>query len=203
VTAEQAVVLALLVLAFAAGWIARGPVERRRAGGGAPDGPGESPVAVPATTTEPAMPAAPAAPAAVPVPVARSASPAGRPDPGASTLRALDQATSALETAIDRWLDEGPAITPAGRAAVGEVDRAVGRLDTAVARLRDADPDGAERVLDAEDALDAVREAAGLLDAFRSGAALDGATSRRLDRLQDEAERARAVLAQGAPDPGH
>ena len=163
-TAEQIVVLALLVAAFVAGWLARG--------GRSEDG----------------------AAAADPGPVPPS-SPAGRPDPVRDAARALAFATAAYESAVERWLDERDAITPAGRAAVGELERAVQRLDVAATRLDDADDPRAD---DALDALDALREAAQRLDAFRQGRPLDAATSRALDAVEDDVARARAAF-EGPP----
>lgn len=154
-------ILLLLVAAFAAGWFARG------SGGDA-------------TAEDAPEPDAPS----------RSAPPP-RPDPVADAGRALALASGAYETAVDRWLDEGAAITPAGRAAVGELERAVQRLDVAFTRLDELDDPRAD---DALDALDALREAAGLLDAFRQGSPLDGATSRALDRVDADVARARAAF---------
>ena len=172
-SAEQVVVLALLVAAFAAGWIARGGgrAEEDEASGDA--------------AAEPAG----AAPATARAPLLRRTS--APPDVASDAARAVALASAAYETAVDRWLDERDAITPAGRAAVGELERAVQRLDTAAARLDEAD----ETLGDAAyDALDALRRAVRHLEAFRDGRPLDAATSRALDGIEDELGRARAAF---------
>jgi hypothetical protein len=185
VTAEQIVVLVLIVAAFAAGWVARG-------------GPGEAAREDDADTPKrrrrrrrpPPDDTVPAAPGR-----RTRAAPTPRADPVADTARALALAAAAYETAVDRWLDERDAITPAGRAAVGEVERAAQRLDAATARLDELDHPLADA---AWDALDALRDAARHLDAFRNGAALDAATSRALDRIEDDLADARRVFESGA-----
>jgi hypothetical protein len=217
VTAEQVVVLVLLVAAFAAGWIARGdggkeaaaeedaPAPRPGAGAATPA------TSAPATSAPTAATPATSAPAtsAPTAAAARTAAPAGetdpprrrlrraarpapsRPDPATDAARALSLASAAYETAVDRWLDEREEISPAGRAAVGELERAVQRLDHAAARLDEVD----ETLGDAAyDALDALRKAARHLAAFREGRALDAPTSRELERLEDEVARARAAF---------
>ena len=168
-------ILLLLVAAFAAGWFARG---------GGDDEEGDA-------VEEPSAEPAPAAPA--PAPARSGAAPATgpRPDPVADAARALALASGAYETAVDRWLDEADAITPAGRAAVGELERAVQRLDVAFARVDELDDPHADPLLDA---LEALQEAARLLDAFRQGRALDGATSRVLDRVEDTVAEAREAF---------
>ena len=113
------------------------------------------------------------------------------PDPAAAALRLLDQAASAFEAAVDRWLDEGDAITPAGRAALGELDRAIQRVDVAASRI----PDGTEARFSALDALDALRQGATLLQPYREGRSLDAATSRSLDAVETELQSARDGLA--------
>jgi hypothetical protein len=210
VTAEQVVVLVLLVAAFAAGWIARGdgakepaaeedaPPSRPAAGAATPatSAPATSAPATSAPATS--APTAAAPPTATPTAdpprrrLRRAARPApSRPDPAADTARALSLASAAYETAVDRWLDEREEITPAGRAAVGELERAVQRLDHAAARLDEVD----ETLGDAAyDALDALRKAVRHLGAFREGRALDAPTSRELERLEDEIARARAAF---------
>ncbi|MDQ3740485.1 MAG: hypothetical protein M3389_06020 [Actinomycetota bacterium] len=186
-TAEQLVVLALLVAAFVAGWVARGgrddePEEAGSAGskGSASGGPtaavSDGPKGVASGASKGAAPGG------------------GRPDPAGDAERAISLASAALDTAVDRWLDERDEITPAGRAAVGEVERAVQRLDVAAARLDEVD----ETLGDAAyDALDALRTGARLLASFRDGHALDVAASRELERVEDEVARARAAFASG------
>ena len=156
--------LVLVVAAFAAGWIARGgddaeaAAPEREAGGGA-----APPVATPARATS------------------------ARPDPARDAARALAFASAAYEKAVDRWLDERDEITPAGRAALGELERAVQRLDHAAARVDEVD----EALGDAAfDAVEALRKGAAHLEAFREGRSLDAATSRELDRIEDEVARA-------------
>jgi hypothetical protein len=185
VPAEQLVVLALIVAAFAAGWIARG--------GGGDDERAEHAEAPPAGAATPARRLARrAAPGAEPAAAsARRRPSAPRADPVADAARALALASTAYETAVDRWLDERDAITPAGRAAVGEVERAVQRLDAACARLDELDDPLADA---AWDALDALRDAVGHLDAFRAGRTLDAATSRTLDGVDRELAHARAAF---------
>ncbi|HEX8205874.1 MAG TPA: hypothetical protein VF587_07440 [Solirubrobacteraceae bacterium] len=193
-SAEQIVVLILIVAAFVAGWVARG------------GGDGEEEAAEEAGAAPPLASAAisPAAPALAPTTVApasgdarkgRRGRAAPRADPVADAARALTLAAAAYEKAVDRWLDERDEITPAGRAAVGEVERAAQRLDTATARLDETDHPLADA---AWDALDALRDAVRHLDAFRAGHALDGTTSTALDRIEDELERARAAFEGGA-----
>jgi hypothetical protein len=188
VTAEQLVVLALIVAAFAAGWLARG------AGGSgeASAAPADDDPATPPAPPTPA-PAAPTTPARAAPRARRRLRPAATPaaDPAADAARALALAASAYEQAVDRWLDERDSITPAGRAALGELERAVQRLDTACARLDEVDDPLADA---AWDALDALREATRHLDAFRNGVALDAATSRALDGIERELAHARAAF---------
>ena len=189
------VVLVLLVAAFAAGWIARGSdAAEAEAVADEPAAPSAGPRrrfgrrARAGAEPTPASPAAPRAAASRP-----SAAP--RADPVADAARALSLASAAYETAVDRWLDERDAVTPAGRAAVGEVERAAQRLDAASARLDEMDHPLADA---AWDALDALREAARLLDAFRRGTALDAESSRALDHIDDELAQARAAFAEAA-----
>ena len=78
-TAEQLVVLALIVAAFVAGWVARG------AGGGGEEEPDD---------------------AAEPGPEPRTSTTSLPAEPVAAADRALALAASAYETAVDRWLDE-------------------------------------------------------------------------------------------------
>ncbi len=186
-TAEQLVVLALLVAAFAAGWIARGGRDEELAD----EDEGAQTAEVPAAPPDAARAAPlPEEGAAAPPPPPRA--PSARPDRVADAVKALSLAASAYETAVDRWLDERDAITPAGRAAVGELERAVQRLDGATARLDEVD----ETLGDAAfDALEALRDAVGHLRAFRDGRALDAATSRDLDRIEEQVAQARAALA--------
>jgi hypothetical protein len=173
-----AIVLVGLV-AFVVGWIARGRYAR-----------------LPISSEDPIE----HLPVAEPAPVLPTSSlfgteprevPDPPPDPAAATLRLLDRALAAYEAAVDRWLDEGDAITPAGRAALGELDRAVQRVDVAAARIAD---DGEPRFA-ALDALDALREASQLLQPYRDGAPLDAARSRELDKIESEAQSARDALS--------
>jgi hypothetical protein len=189
VSAEQIIVLVLLVAAFAAGWVANG--QRGQADLDGPDGvpgtdddlvaPVEAPVLEGPLEDEP-----PTGPAEPPYPEERDAE---RPLPGVAALRALDRALQAYEHVVDRWIEERDAITPAGRATLGELDRAIARLDAAVTRLEDPRQ---ERF--AGSALDALRDAAEALDGFRAGGTLDAATSKRLHELEDEIEEARGAL---------
>lgn len=158
-TGQQIVFLALIVAAFAAGWIARGERKEDDGAGGEEEG-------------------------------ARDASASG-PDPARDAGRALALAAAAYENAVDRWLDERDAITPAGRAAVGELERAVQRLDHAAARVDEVDDVLGDA---AYDALEALRKAVRHLGAFREGRAIDAPTSRELDRLEDEVARARGAF---------
>ena len=183
---ETLVALAVVgVAAFIAGWLARGRAER--------DGtaPGATPPAADAAAAPPARPrrveARPrSADDAQPTEERPSA-----PDPAAATLRLLDRAASAYEAAVDRWLDEGEAISPAGRAALGELDRAIQRVDVAAARIAE----GTEARFSALDALDALRQGATLLQPYRDGRSLDAATSRSLDAAEAELQRSREGLA--------
>lgn len=202
-SAEQLVVLALIVAAFAAGWVARGsgddeeeaateggddrPPRRRlrRRRGASGDAAAVADAAPAASASAASSTRTAAAPTAVPQ----------RADPVADAARALALASAAYEKAVDRWLDERDAITPAGRAVVGEVERAVQRLDAASARLDELDHPLADA---AWDALDALREATRHLAAFREGAAMDAPTSRALDRIDDDLERARGAFARPA-----
>jgi hypothetical protein len=186
VTAEQLVVLGLLVAAFVAGWVARGGREEDEL----EEATDEAPAAPP---RKPALwrgRSAATGAAASPDPPRRGA----RPDPVHDAERALSLAAAAYETAVDRWLDERDAITPAGRAAVGAVEQAVQRLDVVAARLDESDaPDAmADAVYDAVKAL---RDGARRLDSFRQGEAMDAATSRELDAVEAVLERARATFA--------
>jgi hypothetical protein len=188
VTAEQLVVLGLLVAAFVAGWVARGgreedEVEEPRQDDAAP--------APPPAARKPALWRGRTGAAAAP----SEPAPRGtRPDPVHDAERALSLAAAAYETAVDRWLDERDAITPAGRAAVGAVEQAVQRLDVAAARLDESDaPDATADAV--YDAVRALRDAARRLDAFRQGQAMDAATSRELDAVDDVVARARAAFA--------
>lgn len=210
-SADQAVVIALLVAAFAAGWFARGgreddgeeeveappaaapppparpapPTRAESAGGGARNGPAGG-----AARTEPAGGAALTGPSGGAARTEPSGG-AGRPDPTADAARWISLASTAFATAVDRWLDERDAITPAGRASVGAVERAVQRLDAAAARLDEVD----EVLGDAAyDALEALRDGAKLLDGFRRGAPLDAAANREIDRIEEEVARARATF---------
>lgn len=191
--AETLVALAVVaVLAFVAGWIARGradasiPVE--------PDVPvyGE-PVVPPSKTLFAEGGQSPSVSPGNIRGQSPSVSPGeiSAPDPAAATVRLLDRAFAAYEAAVERWLDEGADITPAGRAALGELDRAIKRADIAAARIAE----GTEPRFSALDALDALREAARLLQPYREGATLDANRSRDLDRLEDEIRRAREGVA--------
>ena len=192
--AETLVALAVVaVLAFVAGWIARGRADRAEAVGPEVEvaaepivqGRGRTPTLH--AQYEGPSPSVAAAQHEGPSPsVAPSA-----PDPVAATARLLDRAIAAFETAVERWLDEGDAITPAGKAALGELDRAIQRTDVAAVRIAE----GTEPRFSALDALEALRQASQLLQAYREGRAIDAGTSRELDRLEDEIGRARAGLA--------
>lgn len=212
---EQLVVLALLVAAFASGWVARGdgPLIRRRrdrppadphpddprtSDGGA-DHPDSGTFGPPAAVAAPAP--APTDPITAPMPVAAPLPAAGRPvdrpDPVGTALKALDRAAAALEQAVDRWVDERDAISPAGKAAVGEVDRAIKRLDLAASHVASTHGDRSEPYFAALDALDALRAAAGVLGGYREGRPLDASASRELDRVERELADARDALARG------
>lgn len=178
--AETLVALAVVaVLGFLAGWIARGRSDAAEPT--APDvGVAAEPIDVAQhrerVATRPVQDEAPAVQA---------------PDPAKATLRLLDRAVVAYEAAVERWVDEGADLTPAGKAALGELDRAIKRVDVAAARLEE----GTEQRFSALDALDALREAARRLQPYREGRAIDAATSRELDRLEEEIGRARSGLA--------
>ena len=189
-TGTQVIVLVLLVAAFAAGWFARG--------GDAPEAEEEAEAApeaalAPPTEVLPATPL-PQTPAQVHAPV-----PADRiPRPLDVALRALDLANAAYEAAVDRWLDEGVEITPAGRAAVGELERAVRRLDLAAGRLEAAQDDHSREVAEVRIAISAFTDAIELLGAYRENRAIDAATDRKLRELEDEVEQCRAALGASA-----
>lgn len=208
-SAEQAVILALLIAAFAAGWFAGGGRGKELPQGEDDDdvAPVESPALEGPPVDEPHV-----GPAEPPLPEERIVHPRepGEPVlppgwPGAerdddapaaplpAVVRALDRAAGTLEAAVDRWLDEGTQISPAGRAALGELDRALARLDAAIARLAETEPDSAAPRI-AGGALDALREAAELLARFREGHLLDADTSRELSGLEDEVAEARERL---------
>jgi hypothetical protein len=216
VSAEQAVILALLIAAFAAGWFAGGgrgrgalapgeneedvaPVESPALEGPPVDephvGPAEPPLPEERITPAHDRDGEPLLPPGWPGADRDDAAPAA---PLPATGRALDRAVAAFETALDRWVDDGEEISPAGRAALGEFERALARLDTAVARLAEAEPASrAPRI--AGGALDALREAAELLARYRAGHRLDADTSRELSALEGEVEDARAQLRGAAP----
>jgi hypothetical protein len=185
VTGEQVIVLALLVAAFVAGWVARGSDAPRRARGGAGDEDDEGAPTAPEPAAKGGAPRGPVRPPA-PLDVAR---------------RALERAIAAYESAVDRWLDERDQITPAGRAALGELDRGIRRLELAASRL----PDDAATARAAALGLDALRDAAGLLEAYRQGRAIDAPTSTSLAEIEDDLAEARdelgapAAAGQGAP----
>ncbi|CAA9502686.1 MAG: hypothetical protein AVDCRST_MAG85-1861 [uncultured Solirubrobacteraceae bacterium] len=182
--AETLVALAVVaVLGFLAGWIARGRDPTR---GLTPSvSPGEE-----LSEQKPAVAAQTRTGGLTPS-VSPGKEPVKAPDAAKATLRLLDRAVVAYEAAVERWLDEGADVTPAGKAALGELDRAIKRVDVAAARLEE----GSEPRFSALDALDALREAARLLQPYREGRAIDAATSRELDRLEDEVRRARSGLA--------
>jgi hypothetical protein len=212
-TGTMVLVLALCVASFAAGWFARGSdLEeakarearrgRRRRGRRADEQPTAEAVAEVVAGAPPGGIAAAGAPlaAAEVAPLhaaaeARAASTSELPRPGAVALRALDLATSAYEHAVDRWLDEGAAITPAGRATLGELDRAIRRLDLAIGRLDAAPGDHEHEKAEARIAIAALRDAAELLGGYRDGRAIDAAIDRQLRELEDEVAQARAALA--------
>lgn len=214
---EVLVALAVVaVLAFVAGWLARGRADAN-AGGQSPHNPahvkglsphnsanvkGLSPeeTPAPAASTANVKGLSPHNPAGVkglsphnPADVKGLSpqEPVAAPDAAAATGRLLDRAIQAMENAVDRWLDEGDAITPAGKAAVGELDRAIQRADVAAARIEE----NSEARFAALDALDGLREVAQLLQAYREGRAIDAQASRELDRLEDEIGRARADVS--------
>jgi hypothetical protein len=200
--AVDLVVIALVaVLAFVAGWILRGRSARGGRGADATEtadrvGPPTDPLPeaeAPARRreVEPLFTTPPPRRGAVSAAEPAGRAPASRPDPAAATLRLLDRAVTAYETAVDRWLDEGAQVSPAGRAAVGELDRAIQRVDVAASRIDER----TEARFAALDALDGLRSAAKLLDGYRHGRTLDAATSRDLDALEAEVGRAREELA--------
>lgn len=202
-SAEQIVVLVLLVAAFAAGWIANGTRREQTLDG--PDGvPGTdddpvSPVDAPALEG-PILDEPPVGPSEPPFAEERDVAGSAEPSQpgehgynGVSALRALDRAVQAFEHAVDHWLEDRDGITPAGRASLGELDRAIGRLDAAVDRCNGDDPRAARL---AGGALDALREMAELLGGYRDGRSLDPETSRELDALEDEVAEARDTLEQ-------
>jgi hypothetical protein len=186
--AETLVALAVVaVLAFVAGWIARGRADHAEAAGPevevaaepidiAPRRRGQTPSARDGGQTPPRR---------------EGGLTPSAPDPAAATARLLDRAVTAFEAAVERWLDEGDAITPAGKAALGELDRAIQRADVAAVRIEE----GTEPRFSALDALDALRQASQILQAYREGRAIDAGSSRELDRLEDEIRRARAGVA--------
>ncbi|HEX2085225.1 MAG TPA: hypothetical protein VHF89_06045 [Solirubrobacteraceae bacterium] len=193
-SAEQLVVLALLVAAFVAGWVARGTREEEEGTDEDEAAAARSGAAAAAATAAAPAVRSGAAPAVRSGAAAAAAAP--RPDPAADAARAVGLASSAYEAAVERWLDERDEITPAGRAAVGELERALQRLDVAAARLDEVD----ETLGDAAyDALEALRAAARHLEAFRAGRPLDAATSRELERLEDAVAHARAALEAARP----
>lgn len=203
---EVLVALAVVaVLAFVAGWLARGRSDANPRGQ-SPQEPANPRGLSPQKTADlkglsPQESPAPAASAAsvkglsphnpANVKGLSPQEPVAAPDPAAATGRLLDRAIQAMENAVDRWLDEGDAITPAGKAAVGELDRAIQRADVAAARVAE----DSEARFAALDALDGLREVAQLLQAYREGRAIDAQASRELDRLEDEIGRARADVA--------
>ena len=188
-TGTQVIVLLLLVAAFAAGWFARGS--------DAADAQ-EDPPAAPEDAPPPTQPL-PATPLLqTPAPVQASLPTDRVPHPLDVALRAFDLADAAYETAVDRWLDEGAQITPAGRAAVGELERAVRRLDLAAGRLEAAQEDHARELGEVRIAIAALTDATELLGAYRDGRAIDAATDRRLRELEDEVAQSRAALDAGA-----
>ena len=181
--AETLVALAVVaVVAFVAGWIARGRADRAEAAGPETEVHAE-PIVVPPRKERGQSPS-------VSPRNERGQSPTA-PDPAAATGRLLDRAITAFESAVDRWLDEGDAITPAGKAALGELDRAIQRADVAAVRIEE----GTEPRFSALDALEALRQASQILQAYREGRAIDAASSRELDRLEGEIGRARAGVA--------
>jgi hypothetical protein len=213
-TGTQVLVLALLVAAFAAGWLARGSdleevegrgARRRRrrmrrgeaeatAGQPTAEATVATPVTAPLVDTARWAPLEAEAPAPAPGPA-----PGTLPQPRDVAVRALDLASTAYEHAVDRWLDEGVAITPAGRATLGELDRAIRRLDLAVGRLDAAPGDHEREAGEARIALAALRDASELLGGYRDGRAIDAATDRQLRELEDEVAQARQALTGELP----
>ena len=197
--AETLVALAVVaVLGFLAGWIARGRSEADQGGltPPTPDQGGLTPSVSPGEAPLRGKPAFAGDTGDSPhqgglTPSVSPGETVVAPDPAKATLRLLDRAVVAYEAAVERWLDEGADVTPAGKAALGELDRAIKRVDVAAARL----VEGSEQRFSALDALDALREAGRLLQPYREGRAIDAATSRELDRLEDEIRRARSGLA--------
>ena len=187
--AETLVALAVVaVLAFVAGWIARG-----RGDSATPADPDLEVAAEPIVDPSPSHEATRPPIVKRPVPgLLSDPSPAvAAPDPAAATVRLLDRAVAAYEAAVERWLDEGADISPAGRAALGELDRAIQRVDVAASRI----DEGTEARFSALDALDGLREASKLLQPYREGGTLDRPTSRELDRVESEIQAARDGLA--------
>ena len=193
VTGTQLLVLGLLVVAFAAGWFARGGGEAEEEATPAEEQEAVTASAAPATGTIAAA-GGPIAPTQA-VQTTPAPAPATPPQPRDVALRALDLATSAYDAALDRWLDEGAEITPAGRATLGELDRAIRRVDLAIGRLQAAAGDHEREASEARIALSALREAATLLGRFRDGHAIDAAADRQLRELEDDVAQARDALA--------
>ncbi len=219
-TGTQALVLFLLVAAFAAGWLARGSdledqqrARRPRRLGRRRGSAGEAPHADATPLGEVVAGAPPGGIGAATAPLvgvedARRAQelpeptappPAATPQPRDVALRALDLAVAAYEAAVDRWLDEGATISPAGRATLGELDRAIRRLDLAAGRLDAAPGDHAREAGEARIALATLRDAADLLGRYREGEAIDAAADRQLRELEDEVAQARQALAGELP----
>ena len=162
---EQLIVLALLVAAFAAGWVARG------AGAGS-RGTIQEPEEEAALLSEEAEPRPEPEPEPEPQP---------QPDP-AQLRAAADSGAGHLAAAIDAWLDDHGDGSAAGRQAIAGLDGALDALSNA--------PDGP-----AAEAAEALGEARRALAAYGTGTPLDAATSRRLDAQEEALERARARLA--------
>jgi hypothetical protein len=159
VSVEQLVVLALLLAAFAAGWVARGTGARGSGSPASPSrdhpsegGPTGEVEAVPADEDDVEERVAGSGAAALPAEVART------------------RGRLALAAAIDCWLDDADAPTAEGTAAVAEVVAAADAAEAA------GDTDGAALL----------REARAVLGAYLAGRPMDRPASRTLERIEDE-----------------
>ena len=177
-SAEQLIVLALLIAAFAAGWVARGAGARRTE----PEGLGpawDAPVLLGEPETEP-QPEPETEPQPEPEPEPEPAPEPEPPDP-ARLAAAIDSGAHHFEAAVEAWLDDHGEMSPEG-------DRAIRGLDRALAVL-DAAPPGP-----AGDAAEALQRGRAELEAYERGAPLDAATNRRIEDEEQALEEARARL---------